>query len=147
MLLTDHIKLQMESPVTGQNDDRFGPRFFDMTCCYDPDYQTLARACADEMGLDLKEGVYIYCAGPQFETKAEIRAARMLGASAVGMSTVPEVIMAAHCGMRTLAISCLTNMAAGVQPGRIDGSEVNETAASASGRFKELLRRIVARME
>ena len=84
-----------------------------MTRCYDPDYQALARRCAAALGIPLKEGVYIYFAGPQFETPAEIRAARLLGADAVGMSTVPEVITAAHCGLRTVAISCLTNMAAG----------------------------------
>lgn len=147
MLLTDHIKLQKESPLAGPNDTRFGPRFFDMTRCYDPDYQALARRCAAALGIPLKEGVYIYFAGPQFETPAEIRAARLLGADAVGMSTVPEVITAAHCGLRTVAISCLTNMAAGVVPGPVTGEEVNRTAASASARFRQLLRRMVEMMD
>lgn len=143
MLITDHIKFFDDSPVRGRNLDAFGKRFFDMTTAYSPALCALARQKAGELGIVLREGVYAYMPGPQFETPAEIRALRVLGADAVGMSTVPEVITAAQCGLQVLGISCITNLAAGMTDGEIDDGEVTQAADMAYGRFSTLLTKIV----
>lgn len=114
MLITDHINFQGLNPLVGVNDDDFGPRFPAMTEAYDPQLAERMRACAHELGITLREGVYLAALGPCFETPAEIRAYKILGANAVGMSTVPEVIVARHCGMKVAAVSVLTNLGAGL---------------------------------
>lgn len=148
MLIADHIKLCADSPERGKADDAFGPRFFDMTETYSPRLRALARQAAARLHMPLHEGVYCYMGGPQFETPAEIRALRLLGGDAVGMSTVPEAITAARCGMEVLGLSCVTNMAAGVVAGtRISDDEVTEVAGGASQAFGALLREIVSHLK
>ena len=139
MLITDHIKFFNDGPLRGENEPEFGPRFPDMTYAYTPALCELARGAAQAEGLLLREGVYAYFPGPQFETPAEIRALRALGAAAVGMSTVPEVIAAAHAGMDVLGISLICNMAAGLSGKPLSAAEVNEAAAGASQRFSRLI--------
>jgi purine-nucleoside phosphorylase len=143
MVMTDHLNLTGRNPLAGPNDDRIGPRFFDLSKAYDPGLQDLARQAARELGLDLREGVYAWFPGPSFETPAEIRMARLLGADAVGMSTVPEVIAAAHCGLRVLGLSCITNMAAGILDQPVTSEEVFEISRRRAPKFSALLRRIV----
>ena len=148
MLIADHIKLCAESPVRGVHDPVWGERFFDMSRVYDPALRRMAQEAAEQMALPLHEGVYFYMAGPQFETPAEIRAIRTLGGDAVGMSTVPEVIVAAQCGLPVLGLSCITNMAAGMVANRVvSDEEVTETAGAVSARFRELCRRVVDKWE
>ncbi len=141
MLIRDHIKFASGSPMRGSNIPEFGPRFFDVTGMYSPALRSLAMAQAEALGLKdrVREGVYFYFGGPQFETPAEIRAARILGADAVGMSTVTEALTAAHCGMDILGLSLITNMAAGVTPGKVSAEEVSVAATEASGRLKALI--------
>lgn len=141
MLIRDHIKFASGSPMRGSNIPEFGPRFFDVTGMYSPALRSLAMAQAEALGLKdrLREGVYFYFGGPQFETPAEIKAARILGADAVGMSTVTEALTAAHCGMDILGLSLITNMAAGVTPGKVSAEEVSVAATEASGRLKALI--------
>ena len=146
MLLSDFINLSGKNPLTGPNLDAFGPRFPDMTHAFDRDFRALAQACAGEMGIDLKQGVYCWMNGPTYETPAEIRMARTLGADAVGMSTVPETIVARHCGMRVLGISCITNMAAGVLDQPINHAEVMEMGRRVRGDFAALLTAVIGRM-
>lgn len=141
--VTDHIKLAQDSPVRGSNIDAFGERFFDMQRVYDREMATLAKKKALEAGFDLKEGVYAYMSGPQYETPAEIRMLRAMGADLVGMSTVAEVIAAAQCGIRVLCISCVSNMAAGVTGDPITEEEVLEIAAQISSRFKKLVTDVI----
>lgn len=146
MLITDHIKLCADSPARGPADDRFGPRFFDMTHTYTPRLQEIAREAAAELSVPLREGVYFYMGGPQFETPAEIRMIRLLGGDAVGMSTVPEAIVAAQSGMELLGISCITNMAAGIVAGtEVSDDEVVVAAAKMSRTFGSLMKVIVAK--
>ena len=140
MLITDHIKFAPASPLTGPNVDEFGPRFSDMTHAYTPRLHAVARETAAALNIPLQEGVYMYFAGPQYETPAEIRAARILGADTVGMSTVPEVITAAHCGMEVLGFSLCTNMAAGVLDQPLSGEEVIAAGAAAAPRFTALVK-------
>lgn len=148
MLISDHIKLCADSPERGGADPFFGQRFFDMTETYTPALRKLAKASAKSLALPLHEGVYCFMGGPQFETPAEIRALRLLGGDAVGMSTVPEAIVASRCGMRVLGISCITNMAAGMIVGtQINDDEVTEVAGRASGRFSALVCDILSRLE
>ena len=148
MLIADHIKLCAESPVRGVHDPVWGERFFDMSRVYDPALRRMAQEAAEQMALPLHEGVYFYMAGPQFETPAEIRAIRTLGGDAVGRSTVPEVIVAAQCGLPVLGLSCITNMAAGMVADRVvSDEEVTETAGAVSARFRELCRRVVDKWE
>src|SRR5258708_28747520 len=125
--MSDHINLPGQNPLTGPNDDGLGPRFPDMSEAYLKSYREIAREAGNAMGLDLAEGVYAAVPGPSYETPAEIRFMRIIGADLVGMSTVPEVIVANHLGMRALAISCVTNMAAGILPQKINHEEVLET--------------------
>lgn len=147
MLITDHIKFFSESPARGGKLPEGVSRFFDMTHAYSPQLNRTALQCADALGISLREGVYFYMSGPQFETPAEIRAIRTLGGDAVGMSTVPEVIEAVRCGIEVMGISCITNMAAGMVPDtQVSGEEVTINAAQASERFRTLLREIVGRI-
>ena len=139
MLITDQIKPFLESPLRGENLPEFGPRFPDCSSLYTPALQDLARKQARRLDLDLKEGVYIYFPGPQYETPAEVRMARLLGGDAVGMSTAPEVIIAGHCGMQVLGLTLVSNMAAGVLPQPLSEEEVLEAAAAARDRFSGLL--------
>ena len=143
MLISDHIKLALESPLRGTNAEELGPRFFDMSSVWSASARASAMAAADKIGICLREGVYMYFTGPQFETPAEIRAARVLGADAVGMSTVPEAIAASHAGLETLGISCLTNMAAGIQKQKLNHQEVLETGDRVKASFSALVREIV----
>ncbi len=137
--LCDHIKLTGESPVRGENVSQFGPRFFDMQSVYDPEMRSAAAACAEKLGIPLHtDGIYAYMTGPQYETPAEIRMLRMLGGTLVGMSTVPEVIEAAHCGIRLLCISCVTNYAAGMTGQAVTEEEVIETGKLVSARLTAL---------
>lgn len=146
MIISDHIKLGEGSPVRGPNIAEFGLRFFDMSNTYTQEYRELAKQVAYELDIKINEGVYFYCTGPQFESPAEIRAIRILGGDAVGMSTVTEAITAAQCGMKVLGLSLMSNMAAGVLDQPITTEEVRETAKQASKDFKLLLREIVRRM-
>lgn len=140
MLITDHIKLFGVSPLCGPNVEAFGPRFPDVSHVFTPRLQEVARKAAASLDLGLREGVYMYFPGPQFETPAEVRMARILGADAVGMSTVPECIVAAHCSMQVLGLTLCTNMAAGILPQPLSGEEVMEIAARSSQKFSALVR-------
>jgi purine-nucleoside phosphorylase len=141
--ISDHLNLQGQSPLVGPNDDAIGPRFPDMSDPYDPGLRAAARAAASRIGFELPEGVFAGWLGPAFETPAEIRMLRTLGADLVGMSTVPEVLAARHMGIRCLAISCVTNMAAGILDEPIDHERVLEIGARAAGRLTELLLELV----
>lgn len=146
MLLTDHINLTGQNPLTGPNDDRIGLRFPDLSQAYDRALNDAFRAAAREEDVLLREGVYLACPGPSYETPAEIRMYRVLGADACGMSTVPEVIAANHAGMRTAAITCITNMGAGILEGKLDHGEVTDTAGLVMERFQRLLKRALPRL-
>lgn len=139
MLITDHIKIFMESPLRGTNVDEFGPRFPDATHLYTPALREVAREKAKALGVTLREGVYMYFPGPQYETPAEVRLARILGAAAVGMSTAPEVIVAGHCGMKVLGFTLLSNMAAGILDQPLTEGEVLAAAAVAKDKFSALV--------
>jgi purine-nucleoside phosphorylase len=146
MALTDHINLMGGNPLTGPNLEP-GPRFPDLTAAYDPGLRRQLQAAAAALGQTLQEGVYVGVPGPSFETPAEIRAFRILGADAVGMSTVPEVIVARHEGLRVAAISCLCNMAAGMLPQPLSHLEVLEAGAAAAGAFEALIRSFLRNLE
>ena len=146
MLLTDHINLMGDNPLVGPNDERFGPRFPDMTEVYSREYRELARAAAKEMDLALAEGVYAGLKGPTYETPAEIRMMRDFGADAIGMSTVPEAIVARHSGMGILGISCITNNAAGLAEGEINHDQVIKIGEIAGRKLSELIVRLVPRL-
>lgn len=145
MIITDHISLFAPSPLRGRNLDEFGARFPDMCNAYDRDLVKIAMETAKDIGISLKKGIYAFAQGPMFETPAEIRALSALGADAVGMSTVPEVIAARHCGMRVMGISCITNMAAGMADRPPDHEEVIYTAKMAENSFIKLVNEIIAR--
>jgi purine-nucleoside phosphorylase len=138
MLISDHINMAGLSPLAGPNDERLGPRFPDMTDVYTPRLRDAARAAGERAGVSLGEGVYLWWRGPMFETPAEIQMARILGASLVGMSTVPEATAARHMGADILGISLVTNLAAGMSGQRLTAEEVIETADAAAGRFAAL---------
>ena len=140
MLITDQIKLFSESPLRGENLPAFGPRFPDASHLYTPRLQEIARRAAQALDIPLREGVYFYCYGPQYETPAEVRAARILGADAVGMSTAPEVIVAGHCGMEVLGITLLSNMAAGILDQPLTEEEVLQAGEAAREKFSGLIR-------
>jgi purine-nucleoside phosphorylase len=144
VVISDHINLQGANPLTGANDKNFGPRFPDMTSAYDKQFRALTLAEGRRLGVDLGEGVYAALAGPSYETPAEIRYLRSIGADLVGMSTVPEVIAARHSGIRVLGISCVTNAAAGVLDQPLDHKEVLETAERVRGQFISLLRAVIS---
>lgn len=146
MIVKDHIKLAGHSPLRGPNVDEFGPRFFDVTHMYTPALRKLAKDCAEGIDLRVHEGVYYFFTGPQFETPAEIRAVRILGADAVGMSTVTEALTAAHCGMPLMCLSVMTNMAAGVLDRPLTNDEVDETAKTIATRFSAYVTKIIGRI-
>ncbi|HEX5707860.1 MAG TPA: purine-nucleoside phosphorylase [Pyrinomonadaceae bacterium] len=146
IVISDHLNLLGDNPLRGPNDERLGARFPDMTEVYDHEYQDVAVREAQEMGVELRRGVYAALSGPSYETPAEIRMMRSLGADAVGMSTVPEAIVARHAGMRVLGLSCITNMAAGIEATPIDHAEVMETGARVRETFAELLRRVIPKL-
>lgn len=139
MLITDQIKMFSESPLRGENLPEFGVRFPDASRLYTPALQDLARKAAGELGIQLREGVYFYCYGPQYETPAEVRAARILGGDAVGMSTAPEVIVAGHCGMQVLGFTLLSNMAAGILDQPLSEQEVLDAAEACRDKFSRLV--------
>jgi purine-nucleoside phosphorylase len=143
VVITDHLNLQGFNPLTGPNDDRFGPRFPDMTQAYWKPYREIALQAAAKLGKTLYQGVYAALLGPSYETPAEIRYLRTIGADLVGMSTVPEVTVARHMGIKVLAISCVTNMAAGILDQIINHEEVLETGARVKGDFVALLQTVL----
>ena len=147
MVVSDHIKLNGASPLRGKNLDFFGPRFFDVTDMYTKKLRKIALKCAEGSGLIFREGVYMFFPGPQFETPAEIRAARLLGADAVGMSTVTEALTAAHCSMPLLAFSVMTNMAAGVLDCKLSDEEVGIAAAKIADRFGAYIEKVIAAID
>lgn len=146
IVMRDHINLQGSNPLIGPNDERFGPRFPDMTHAYDKNYRVTALEEARRLGIEVSEGVYAALTGPSYETPAEIRYLRSIGADVVGMSTVPEVIAARHMGIRILGISCVTNMAAGILDKPLDHGEVLATGEQVKGNFIALLRAVLPRI-
>lgn len=145
MIIKDHLKLVGDSPLRGKNLPEFGQRFFDVTDMYTARLRELAHSCSEGLPVPVHEGVYAFMGGPQYETPAEIRALRILGADAVGMSTVTEALTAAHCGMPVLALSLITNMAAGVN-NPCSAEEVNETAERAYQYFSTYIKRIIEKL-
>ena len=143
VVIRDHINLQGANPLIGPNDKRFGPRFSDMTHAYFQPYREIAVAEAKKLGIAIHEGVYAALSGPSFETPAEIRYLKTIGADMVGMSTVPEVIVARHMGIQVLGISCVTNMAAGILDQEINHAEVLETGERVRSQFVALLRAVI----
>jgi len=143
MIISDHINFMGVNPLMGPNEDALGPRFFDMTEPYDPRLGELAEKACSKVGMIVRKGVYIAFTGPSYETPAEIRMARAMGADAVGMSTVPEVIAARHMGVRVLGISCITNMAAGVLKKKLDHREVLDTAEKVREGLIDVLTRLI----
>lgn len=143
MLMKDHIKFFADSPLRGPNIDAFGPRFNDMSDPYTRQIRDLAKASAARLGIPLKEGVYYYMAGPSYETASEVKAIHILGANAVGMSTVPEVIAASHGGMKVMGLSCITNMATGILDQPLGHEEVMKTSARVKETFITLLAAII----
>ena len=146
MVIDDHINLLGANPLSGENDERFGTRFPDMTEVYSTRLRRIADAAAAAKGISLAHGVYVALGGPSYETPAEIRYLRSIGADAVGMSTVPEAIAARHMGIEVLGISCITNMAAGVLPEPLNHEEVLETTRQVRGTFLTLLEGIIERL-
>ena len=146
VVIRDHINLQGTNPLVGPNDERFGPRFPDMTNAYCKKYRELAMAEGRRLGIKIHDGVYAALSGPSYETPAEIRYLKTIGADLVGMSTVPEVIVARHMGIRILGISCVTNMAAGILDREINHAEVMETGERVKGQFVTLLRAVLPRI-
>ena len=146
MILTDCINFSGKNPLTGPNLDQFGPRFPDMSRCYDRELIALCQGQADRLGIPVRQGVYMWFNGPCYETPAEIRLARVVGADAVGMSTVPETIVARHCGIRVLGVSCITNMAAGILDQPLCHEEVTEVANRVRTTFRSLLDAVIEAM-
>ena len=144
MVLSDHLNLMGVNPLVGPNDERFGPRFPDMSTVYSPELQELVVEEAKAIGVEVRRGIYGALPGPSYETPAEILMLRNLGADAVGMSTVPEAIVARHMGLEVLGISCITNMAAGLSDQPINHEEVMATGDRVRGTFTELLRKVVS---
>jgi len=147
VLISDHINLLGVNPLSGPNDDSLGPRFPDMSEAYSREYRAVAKAAAGELGFTMQEGVYAALPGPSYETPAEIRYLRNIGADLVGMSTVPETIAANHMGLKVLAISCVTNMAAGILQQKLHHGEVLETGERVRDKLISLLRAILPRLE
>lgn len=144
MVIKDHIKLVQDNPLRGMNHDALGSRFFDMTHAYDATLREHAKRCASQLGMTVREGVYLWFSGPSYETPAEIRMARLFGADAVGMSTVPEAIAASHVGLRTLGICCLTNMAAGILDKPLNHEEVLDVSQKVKASFISLVKDILS---
>ncbi|SHO52378.1 purine-nucleoside phosphorylase [Desulfopila aestuarii] len=145
MVIRDHIKLHGDSPLRGVNIDSFGPRFNDMSDPYPKRVRELTCECGKELGIELKEGVYFYMPGPSYETAGEIKAINILGANAVGMSTVPEVIVAVHGGMQVLGLSCITNMGTGMRNQVVDHQEVIVRGEASAAKLMALLRLVITR--
>jgi len=143
MVISDHLNLMGVNPLRGANDERFGPRFPDMSAVYSPELQELVVDEAKAIGVEVRRGIYTALSGPSYETPSEIHLLRNLGADAVGMSTVPEAIVARHMGLEVLGISCITNMAAGISDAPINHEEVMETGNRVRETFAELLRRVI----
>lgn len=143
MLINDHINFGFNNPLIGKNEESLGDRFPDMTYAYDREFQDIAKNASEKLGVKLKEGVYFYNLGPTYETPAEVRMISTLGGDAVGMSTVPEVIVARHAGMRVLGISCITNMAAGILEQPLNHEEVVETGKRVKEDFENLVKEIL----
>lgn len=143
MVIEDHINYANVNPLIGPNDDSFGPRFFDMSDAYSKEIRDIIHEAATNSGILIKSGVYIMYTGPNFETPAEIRMFAMMGADAVGMSTVPEVIAANHCGIKVAGISCITNLAAGISQEKLSHNEVMETGQRVKDKFKTLILNII----
>lgn len=139
MVITDHINMMGANPLVGPNDERFGPRFPDMTDIYNKNLVKIVDAAGRILNINLKHGVYIASSGPSYETPAEIKMARYMGADAAGMSTVPEAIVANYCGMNIIGISCITNYASGVSNKKLNHQEVIETANNVKSKFKDLI--------
>jgi len=146
MLISDHLNLMGTNPLIGPNDERFGARFFDMSEAYSAAHRELAKKSAKKLGIELHEGIYAAMTGPSYETPAEIRMLAKIGADAVGMSTVPEVIAANHCGIEVLGISCLSNAAAGTTPNKLDHEEVLEAGHRIGQSLIDLLRAVVPQL-
>lgn len=146
MAITDHINFSGVNPLVGVNDDRFGPRFPDVTAAWDKDLTITFQKCAQKIGFTLHEGTYLMAKGPNFETPAEIQAFRVMGADAVGMSTVPECLVARHVGMRVCGVSSITNYAAGMTGGELTHDETMEFGAVAAVNLEKLLRAFVERI-
>jgi purine-nucleoside phosphorylase len=146
MVIIDHINMMGDNPLRGANDTRFGPRFPDMTHVYTPEYIAIAHEVAREMGIKLAEGVYLGLRGPSYETPAEVRLFAKLGGDALGMSTVPEAIVARHCQIKLLAVSCITNIAAGLTRHAINHEEVIEVGVRAGRQLGELITRALPRL-
>ena len=146
MVITDHINLLGVNPLVGPNDERFGPRFPDLSNTYAHELQDIVLREARAMGMHMWRGVYASLTGPSYETPAEIHMVRALGADAVGMSTVPEAIVARHMGMQVVGISCITNLAAGVSDQPVDHSQVMATGEQVREQFTELLRRVIPKL-
>jgi len=147
VLIADHINLMGQNPLTGSNDESLGPRFPDMSEAYSKRYREIAREAGKEMGLDLAEGVYAALPGPSYETPAEIRYLRAIGADLVGMSTAPEAIAANHMGLKVLGLSCVTNFAAGVTDQKLDHKDVLEVGERVKDSVIDLLRRVLPRLQ
>lgn len=145
MIITDHINMTGDNPLLGPNDSTFGPRFTDMSQAYDRDYQETIEKVAKENDIAIQKGVYLGLTGPTYETPAEVRMIRVLGGDAVGMSTVPEVIVARHAGLRVAGISCITNYAAGMQES-LNHDEVVEVTTRVRDSFKTLVKRVIAEL-
>ena len=146
MLITDFINFMGDNPLRGENDDEFGPRFPDMTKALDPALIDIAEEAAEELNIDLKTGTYMAFRGPNYETPAEIRFAEIIGADAVGMSTVPEILTARHCDLPVMGISCITNLAAGITGEVLSHDEITEVANKVKGQFKELIKNIISKI-
>lgn len=147
MVISDHINFTGRNPLTGPNDDLSGPRFPDLSDAYSAELRRIAFAAAKKLDIDLKEGVYAWFTGPSYETPAEIRMADRAGADAVGMSTVPETIIAVHSGLKVLGISCITNMAAGISEEPIEGDHVIDIAAKKEDEFAALIQEIISMLQ
>ncbi|MEF9951843.1 MAG: purine-nucleoside phosphorylase [Clostridium sp.] len=146
MIISDHINFSGTNPLIGKNLDEFGPRFPDMSEAYNKEYINIAKQVSSDIGVKVVEGVYVIVTGPTYETPAEVRMLRTLGADATGMSTVPEVIIANHSGMKVLGISCITNMACGILDQPLSHNEVIETSNKVNSDFKSLIGEIIKRM-
>lgn len=147
MMITDHINFMGVNPLVGPNEESFGVRFSDMSYAYNHLLRRLAEETVSELGIELKKGVYLACSGPSYETPAEIRAFRVWGADAVGMSTVPEVIVANHCGIKVAAFSCISNMAAGILDQPLTEEEVLAAGEMVSGKMSSLVKNLVAKID
>lgn len=147
MIINDHINFGFNNPLIGKNYESLGERFPDMSYAYDREYIDIAKKSAESLGLDIKEGVYFYNLGPTYETPAEVRMISALGGDSVGMSTVPEVIVARHSDMKVLGISCITNMAAGILDQPLNHEEVVETGERVKKEFEALIRKIVKEID